>query len=251
MGKHIGQWGPLPGTGKDVAFDEIAIMTVRDGKVVHQAGVIDNVTGLRQVDAMPAARPRQSPEPVTDASRSARGRSRCSRRFAADVVRAVSVRPTQPPRRARPRAVSYRGAVGVEWRAGGVGPRVRGRGVRAGERTDPGAQRVTYGAGIRVGRHALPEPGLPAGPVHRPHPVVAQPCRSPHGSSASLLTGTSSARASRSRIAWGGLLAPRPPSRIVMVLTVTRARSASSCGERPFASRNCRIFSPSSQDAMA
>jgi predicted ester cyclase len=47
----------LPGTGEDVAFDEIVIMTVRDGRVVHQAGVIDNVTGLRQVGAMPAARP--------------------------------------------------------------------------------------------------------------------------------------------------------------------------------------------------
>ena len=55
--KHTGQWGPLPATGKDVAFDEIVIMTVRDGKVVHQAGVIDNLTGLKQVGAFPAARP--------------------------------------------------------------------------------------------------------------------------------------------------------------------------------------------------
>ena len=53
-GKHTGQWGPLPGTGKDVAFDEIVIMTVRDGKVVHQVGVIDNLTGLRQVGVMPS-----------------------------------------------------------------------------------------------------------------------------------------------------------------------------------------------------
>jgi predicted ester cyclase len=37
-GRHTGQWGPLPGTGKAVAFDEIVIMTVRDGKVVHQGG---------------------------------------------------------------------------------------------------------------------------------------------------------------------------------------------------------------------
>ena len=51
----------MAGTGKDGAFDEIVIMTVRDGTVVHQAGVIDNVTGLRQVGAMPAARPSQSP----------------------------------------------------------------------------------------------------------------------------------------------------------------------------------------------
>jgi predicted ester cyclase len=52
-GRHTGQWGPLPGTGKEVAFDEIVIMTVRDGRVVHQTGVIDNVTGLRQVGVMP------------------------------------------------------------------------------------------------------------------------------------------------------------------------------------------------------
>jgi hypothetical protein len=31
-------------------------MTVRDGKVVHQTGVIDNVTGLRQVGVLPATR---------------------------------------------------------------------------------------------------------------------------------------------------------------------------------------------------
>lgn len=52
-GRHVGPWGPIPATGKDVAFDEIVIMTVRDGKVVHQAGVIDNVTGLRQVGILP------------------------------------------------------------------------------------------------------------------------------------------------------------------------------------------------------
>ena len=55
-GRHTGPWGPLPATGREVAFDEIVIMTVRDGKVVHQVGVIDNVTGLRQVGVMPVAR---------------------------------------------------------------------------------------------------------------------------------------------------------------------------------------------------
>ena len=54
-GRHVGQWGPLPGSGQEVAFDEILIMTIRDGKVVHQTGVIDNLTGLRQVRALPAA----------------------------------------------------------------------------------------------------------------------------------------------------------------------------------------------------
>jgi hypothetical protein len=31
-------------------------MTVRDGKVVNQVGVVDHITGLRQVGVMPAAR---------------------------------------------------------------------------------------------------------------------------------------------------------------------------------------------------
>lgn len=63
-GKHVGQWGPVPGTGRDVAFDEIVIMTVRGGKVVHQLGVIDNVTGLRQVGVLPAMP--MSPEHTTE-----------------------------------------------------------------------------------------------------------------------------------------------------------------------------------------
>ena len=52
-GRHTGGWGPLPPTGREVAFDEIVIMTVRDGKVVHQLGVIDQLTGLRQVGVLP------------------------------------------------------------------------------------------------------------------------------------------------------------------------------------------------------
>ena len=51
-GRHTGPWRPLAATGKEVAFDEIVIMTVRDGKVVRQVGVIDNLGGLRQVGAM-------------------------------------------------------------------------------------------------------------------------------------------------------------------------------------------------------
>ena len=52
-GRQTGPWGPLPPTGRDVAFDEIVIMTVSQGKVVHQTGVIDNLTGLRQVGVLP------------------------------------------------------------------------------------------------------------------------------------------------------------------------------------------------------
>lgn len=55
-GRHTGRWGPVPATGKEVAFDEIVIMTVRDGKVVHQVGVIDNLSGLRQVGVIASAR---------------------------------------------------------------------------------------------------------------------------------------------------------------------------------------------------
>ena len=51
-GKQIGHWGPVPPSGKDVEFDEIVIMTIKDGKVVHQTGVADNLRGLRQVGAI-------------------------------------------------------------------------------------------------------------------------------------------------------------------------------------------------------
>jgi predicted ester cyclase len=53
-GVQKGPWGPVPPTGKEVAFDEIVIMTVRNRKVVHQVGVIDNLTGLRQVGVLPS-----------------------------------------------------------------------------------------------------------------------------------------------------------------------------------------------------
>lgn len=51
-GRHTGPWGPLPATGRDVAFDEIVIMRIRDGKVCELTGVIDNLTGLRQVGTL-------------------------------------------------------------------------------------------------------------------------------------------------------------------------------------------------------
>jgi len=38
-----------------VQFDEIVILTLRDGKVVHQRGVADNLTALRQVGVLPGA----------------------------------------------------------------------------------------------------------------------------------------------------------------------------------------------------
>lgn len=52
-GVHTGPWGPIPATGKPVAFDEIVIMEVRDGKVCRLTGVIDNLTGLKQIGIIP------------------------------------------------------------------------------------------------------------------------------------------------------------------------------------------------------
>jgi predicted ester cyclase len=43
----------LPPSGKPVAFDEIVILQLRDGKVVHQSGIADNLTALRQLGILP------------------------------------------------------------------------------------------------------------------------------------------------------------------------------------------------------
>ena len=53
-GTQSGQWGVLPATGKRVEFEEIVILELRDGKVVHQRGVADNLTALRQLGVLPA-----------------------------------------------------------------------------------------------------------------------------------------------------------------------------------------------------
>ncbi len=53
-GTQSGQWGVLPETGKRVEFEEIVILKLRDGKVVHQRGVADNLTALRQLGVLPA-----------------------------------------------------------------------------------------------------------------------------------------------------------------------------------------------------
>jgi len=52
-GTQAGAWGVLPATGKRVQFDEIVVLELRDGKVLHQRGVADNLTALRQLGALP------------------------------------------------------------------------------------------------------------------------------------------------------------------------------------------------------
>lgn len=56
-GTQQGQWGPLPATGKRAAFDEIVILQIRDGKVLSQRGIVDNLSALRQLGAVPTPRP--------------------------------------------------------------------------------------------------------------------------------------------------------------------------------------------------
>lgn len=55
-GTQQGQWGPLPPTGKRVQFDEIVILQIRDGKVLRQRGVVDNLSALRQLGVVPSPR---------------------------------------------------------------------------------------------------------------------------------------------------------------------------------------------------
>ena len=53
-GTQQGQWGPLPATGKRAEFDELVILQIRDGKIVRQRGVVDTLSALRQLGAVPS-----------------------------------------------------------------------------------------------------------------------------------------------------------------------------------------------------
>jgi len=52
-GTQLGQWGPLPPTGKPVRFEEIVILRFVNGKVVGQRGLPDNLAALRQLGVVP------------------------------------------------------------------------------------------------------------------------------------------------------------------------------------------------------
>jgi len=66
-GTQQGQWGLLPPTGEHAQFDEMVILQIRDGKVVRQRGIVDNLSALRQLGAVPT--PRSCPTPAHDARR--------------------------------------------------------------------------------------------------------------------------------------------------------------------------------------
>jgi len=53
-GTQLGDWGPLPPTGKRLEFEEMLMLTFNDsGQVRHQRGIVDNLAGLRQAGVMP------------------------------------------------------------------------------------------------------------------------------------------------------------------------------------------------------
>ena len=53
-GNQLGDWGPLPPTGKRLEFEEMLMLTFNDsGQVRHQRGIVDNLAGLRQAGVMP------------------------------------------------------------------------------------------------------------------------------------------------------------------------------------------------------
>lgn len=53
-GIQTGPWGTLAPTNKPASFDEIVILTLREGRVIHQRGVVDNLGALRQLGVIPA-----------------------------------------------------------------------------------------------------------------------------------------------------------------------------------------------------
>lgn len=56
-GTQLGQWGPLPPTGKPVRMQEIVILRFVDGKVAEQRGLVDNLAALRQLGVVPTPPP--------------------------------------------------------------------------------------------------------------------------------------------------------------------------------------------------
>jgi predicted ester cyclase len=53
-GTQSGAWGPIPPTGQRLEFEEILLLTFDpQGRVLHQRGIVDNLTGLRQAGTIP------------------------------------------------------------------------------------------------------------------------------------------------------------------------------------------------------
>lgn len=52
-GTHIAPFGPIPPTGKRVEREEMVFLELRDGRVARQRGLVDNLSILRQLGAVP------------------------------------------------------------------------------------------------------------------------------------------------------------------------------------------------------
>ena len=53
-GTQHGAWGPVPPTGRRVAFEEMLLLTFdADGRVLHQRGIVDNLAVFRQLGLAP------------------------------------------------------------------------------------------------------------------------------------------------------------------------------------------------------
>ena len=49
FGTHTGPFGNLPPTGKAVAFRDVTILRLRDGKIVEQRGLTDHLSLFQQI----------------------------------------------------------------------------------------------------------------------------------------------------------------------------------------------------------
>jgi steroid delta-isomerase-like uncharacterized protein len=52
-GTHVGEFLGIPPTGNAVSYDEIFIMRFVDGRIVEASGVVDVLSQLRQIGALP------------------------------------------------------------------------------------------------------------------------------------------------------------------------------------------------------
>ncbi len=50
-GRHVGNWGAVPATGKMLRYEEMAIFHFKQEKIVYQRGVVDNLKALYQAGA--------------------------------------------------------------------------------------------------------------------------------------------------------------------------------------------------------
>jgi predicted ester cyclase len=56
-GVQTGTWGQLAPSGRRLEFEEMLLLTFDgDGRVVHQRGIVDNLSALRQAGALPSPR---------------------------------------------------------------------------------------------------------------------------------------------------------------------------------------------------